>query len=100
MSDHIPFGKLARIEEMALLAETAAARRAARDAIDASDPGDMRTFLLECAADAAARGLNPPTPAERRLREIAALRILARGNVTERNLAKYYAIALRETKVG
>lgn len=98
MSNHIPFGKLARIEEMALLAETAAARRAARDAIDASDPGDMRTFILDCVADAHARGLLPPTPAERRLREIAALRILARGNVSQRAEAKFYAERMKGEK--
>lgn len=52
---------------------------------------DTRDQVVGALAEAVALQLNPPTPAERRLREIAALRILARGNVSQRAEAKFYA---------
>ena len=58
----------------------------------------MGDFILDCMAEAAARGLERPDEATRKLREIQALKILACGNVSQREAARFYAETLKTQK--
>lgn len=58
---------------------------------------DTRDQIVGALAEAAALGLERPDDGTRRLREIAAIRILARGNVSQREVARLALNRIKQT---